>query len=252
MRYSKAVRCTPLALAVLAALAYLGLSLLNLLYSPPAADANTAPSGTYNLYEIDGDDIWNWDFLSKENASWTTVDWPIRFVFGKNAKIREVKHRIDGQGQDPSISPELNVSGGDMYAWVDDGDEQTGSSWDKDEGKKEGNSCALDNHMRFYAQSGEDRNYNATWEYYIVATLHVDYHKRGLLSPDCDPYFFSWELDEDWWVDRIEDNLTGSPYNWTVDDDDIYWNAGITGVQDIGGGNHSYNSDDYGPYVEVP
>ena len=41
MRYSKAVRCTPLALAVLAALAYLGLSLLNLLYSPPAADANT-------------------------------------------------------------------------------------------------------------------------------------------------------------------------------------------------------------------
>ena len=31
MRYSKAVRCTPLALAVLAALAYLGLSLLNLL-----------------------------------------------------------------------------------------------------------------------------------------------------------------------------------------------------------------------------
>ena len=93
MRYSKAVRCTPLALAVLAALAYLGLSLLNLLYSPPAADANAAPSGTYNLYEIDGDDIWNWDFLSKENASSTTVDWPIRFVFGKNAQIREVKHR---------------------------------------------------------------------------------------------------------------------------------------------------------------
>ena len=154
MRYSKSVRCTPLALAVLSS---------------------------------------------------TTVDWPIRFVFGKNAQIREVKHRIDGQEEDPSISPELNVSGGDMYAWVDDGTQQTGSSWDKGEGKKEGNSCALDNHMRFYAQSGEDRNYNATWEYYIVATLHVDYHKRGLLSTGCDPYFWIWESDEDWWVDRIEE-----------------------------------------------
>ena len=49
MRYSKIIHYAPLALAVLAALAYLGLYLLNLVYSPPGAGANTAPSGTYHL-----------------------------------------------------------------------------------------------------------------------------------------------------------------------------------------------------------
>ncbi len=231
MRYSKIIHYAPLALAVLAALAYLGLYLLNLVYSPPGAGANTAPSGTYHLKQIGGDEIWNWDFDSTSTGD-DNVDWPMRFVFGDNATINEVKHRIDGLEGDPSISPGLDVSGGPKKAWVDDGSEQTGSEWDSDEGKKEGNSCELDNHMRFYAQSGEDRNYNSTWEYYVVATLHNDYHRRRPWH-NCDRYFYSWELDEDWWVDRIEDNLTASPYNWTVDDDDIYWNAGISGTQDI-------------------
>ena len=178
----------------------------------------------------------------------------MRFVFGKNADINEVKHRIDGQEGDPSISPALDVSGSAKKAWVDDGDEQTGSEWDSDEGKKEGNHCDYDNHMRFYAQSGEDRNYNSTWEYYIVTTLHADKEERSWWpwSEECDPEYWSWEMDENWWVDRIEYNLTASPYNWIVTGDDIYWNAGITGIQDIGGGNHSYSSDDYGPYIEVP
>ena len=175
----------------------------------------------------------------------------MRFVFGGNATINEVKYRIDGQEEDPSISPELNVSGSPKKAWVYDGSEQTGSSWDSDEGKKEGNSCDYDNHMRFYAQSGEDQNYNSTWDYYIVATLHYEYHSRYWWD-SCEPVFWSWELDEDWWVDRIEDNLTASPYNWAVTGDSIYWNAGVSGYPDIGGGNHSYQSDDYGPYVEVP
>ena len=52
MRYSKVIRYAPLALAVAAGLAYLGLYLLNLGYSPPAAGANTAPSGTYSLKEV--------------------------------------------------------------------------------------------------------------------------------------------------------------------------------------------------------
>ena len=237
MRYSKVIHYAPLALAVGAALAYLALYLLNVLYSPPGVGANTAPSGTYNLYEIGDDEIWNWDFESTSTGD-DNVDWSMRFVFGDNATINEVKHRIDGQAGDPSISPELDVSGSAKKAWVDDGDEQTGSEWDSDEGKKEGNHCDYGNHMRFYAQSGEDRNYNSTWEYYIVATLHVDKEERSRWpwSENCDPLYWSWELDEDWWVDRIEDSLTGSPYNWTVDDDDIYWNAGITGIRTLEGG----------------
>ena len=35
----------------------------------------------------------------------------MRFVFGDNATINKVKHRIDGQEEDPSISPALDVSG---------------------------------------------------------------------------------------------------------------------------------------------
>ncbi len=58
MRYSKIIHYAPLALAVLAALAYLGLYLLNLVYSPPGAGANTAPSGTYHLKQMR-----NWTLL---------------------------------------------------------------------------------------------------------------------------------------------------------------------------------------------
>ena len=175
------------------------------------------------------------------------MDWSMRFVFGDNAEIDKVKDHLDGEGNDPSISPELDDSGSSKDAWVYDGINQTDDYWDSDGGIKEGNNCDYDRHMRFYAQSGEDRNYNSTWEYYIVASLHYEDH-----GWNCEDKFWSWELDEDWWIDRIEDNLTGSPYNWTIDEEDIYWNAGISGIQDIGGGNHSYSSDDYGPYVEVP
>ena len=175
------------------------------------------------------------------------MDWALRFVFGENAEIDKVKDRIDGEGGDPTISPALDSSGSGKKAWVDDGTQQTGSSWDSDAGIKEGNNCGYDDHMRFYAQSGEDRNYNVQWEYYIVASVHHEDHGWG-----CPDYFWSWELDEDWWVSRINSYLTADPYNWTVTDNDIYWNAGVSSIQDIGGGNHSYGSDDHGPYVEVP
>ena len=46
MRYSKVLRYSPLVLVVGAALVYLGLFVLNLVYNPLAAGANTAPTGT--------------------------------------------------------------------------------------------------------------------------------------------------------------------------------------------------------------
>ena len=72
--------------------------------------------------------------------------------------------------------------------------------------------------MRFYAQSGEDRNYQLDLGVlYLWRTLHADKEERSRWpwSGDCDALYWSWELVEDWWVDRIEDNLTGSPYHWT-------------------------------------
>ena len=95
MRYSKVLRYSPLVLVVGAALVYLGLFVLNLVYNPLAAGANTAPTGTYNFYEIGGDDIWNWDFLS-ESAEDDNVDWSMRFVFGDNAEIDKVKDHLAG------------------------------------------------------------------------------------------------------------------------------------------------------------
>ena len=241
-------RIAALSFMVIAALGYLGLSGINLFLNPAPAKANTAPSSAYERISMGHSDyIWNWDYKDDE-LDRTQVDWGMRFVFEDNADVNYVKDRLDGRYHDPSISPNLNnVLAGWKYAHIDDGPEHVGSYWDSDKGLKNSPGCNWNfGHMRFYANS--DTNYNPTLGYYVVASLHRDHEALY-----CDNQFTSLESDEDVWVDRIEDNLgPDTDYNWVVSDYGTYWRNRVMPEDDIGGGNHAYESDGWGVNVEVP
>ena len=99
--------------------------------------------------------------------------------------------------------------------------------------------------MRLYAK--DDRNYNDTLGYYIVASIHQDY--EGLA---CDDEFESYESDEDWWIDRTEDNLgTDTDYDWEVTDNATSWRNNVTGAPKIGPA-HCYQSDGWGAEIFIP
>ena len=70
-------------------------------------------------------------------------------------------------------------------------------------------------HMRVYARTETDKNYSAGWGFYVVASTHIDMETE--FEDDCDRNYKSEEIHEDEWVDRIEDHLSDSPYNWDVD-----------------------------------
>ena len=243
-------RIIGLSLLAAIALGYLGLSGANLVLNPNAANANTAPPGTLqNKLMGSTDYVWNWDYGSKtDETDRYRVDWAMRFVFKENADIDYVKDRLDGRWHDPSISPNLNnVLAHHKFAYVDDGHDHQGSYWDEDKGLKNHTGCFWNfGHMRFYANG--DSNYNPTLGYYVVATLHRDHE-----ALHCDNQFSSLESHEDTWIDRIEDNLgPDTDYDWTVTENATSWQNGISGTRDIGGGNHTYQSDGWGHEVTVP
>ena len=81
--------------------------------------------------------------------------------------------------------------------------------------------------MRVYAHGSGNRNFVPTLGFYVLATSHVD--KEGNVVEDtdesdvnedgeCIKMFLSVEDDEDAWLDRIRDHLTGDPWNWSIDE----------------------------------
>ena len=69
--------------------------------------------------------------------------------------------------------------------------------------------------MRVYARRRPDKNYNTTLGYYVIASNHGD--RELAPGSTCRKRYWGYESHEEWWVDRIEDHLDGSPYNWEVD-----------------------------------
>lgn len=242
-----------LALVAIAA-AYLLVSLTNLVSGALTARAATAPSGSFGTITIGGTDtIYNWDFNSSSVSS-DNVDWGLRFIFWDNAEVDYVKDRLDGEGNDPWIYPQLNsLYKGSKYAYVDDGPEEGPYSnfIDADRGIRDWPGC-VDNwgHMRVYARTETDRNYSPGWGYYVVASSHVD---KELASEDtCDRSFKSEETHEDKWVDRIEDHLSDSPYNWDVDGYKDFGNASsLVNTAATDEPPQWYQSDGYGRTVQV-
>ena len=102
--------------------------------------------------------------------------------------------------------------------------------------------------MRFYAQSGEDANFNLNYGYYVVASLHADYE-----GWPCTNAYESLEFDENLWLARVG-NLTSSPYFWIISDSEFNWHNGVDGTKYIGSGGsgfHRYESNGQGPIIWV-
>ena len=236
---------------VAAAFGYLGLTATSLVVNPHQVSANEAPSGTFvRKFMGHTDYVWNWDLIETGDDVANMddkVDWRMRFVFKNNAEVDRVKHRLDGVGLDPRINPSLPAKwGATQYAHIDDGHEHSGSYWDGDAGIKNGALCRWNyGHMRLYAI--EDQNYNPTLGYYVVASIHQDYEGFS-----CDNEFESFESDEDWWIDRIEDNLgEDTDYDWEVTDNATSWRNNVIGKAPIGDV-HTYESDGWGAEVFIP
>lgn len=245
-----------LSLVVGLAAAYLAFGAGQLLKGTQLAHANTIPSGVgYGTYSVSSDTIYTWDFDSA-SASSSNVDWAVRFIFKSNGEIDYVKDRLDGVASDPSISPQLDANGGTKHGYVDDGPEKQwyDSNYDADSGIKEGLSCNTGwdwGHMRLYARSTSDRNYNIVWGYYVIGTNHQDYE-----SGDCDEEYRSYETQEEAWEDRFD--VLVSSHSWSYASDyqylgNSYCNGGcgIGYYVDIGGGNNDFSSDGYGTSVWV-
>ena len=244
-----------LAFLVVAALLYLAVSIVSLFASTSGLSANTAPEDSYGALYIgeNGDYFYNWDFLDNSTST-SSVDWGMRFIFaGSAVDVDYIKDRLDGDDEDPTISPELERWGSWKSSYMDDGPEQSGSNWDSDRGIKDNPGCVWNfGHMRIYAQSGEDHNYDVWIGNYVIASNHVDQENK--YSPwDCDELYRSRETDEQAWRDRITNSLSSAPYNWAIEQSINLYNRSGPNAEtvDIGGGTHEYQSDGLGTLISV-
>lgn len=243
-----------LLLLVLAAAAYLLFAAIILGLDGRTTSASTVPQNKHHFVWMPGGDdyVFNWDYRSRSNVR-TNVDWGMRFIYKENATIDKVKDKLDGKDNNPSITPKLDARfGRPMHARIEDDDYQH-RDWDSDQGKKNNNHCGWNwGHSRFYSTGPSHYNQDDSLGHYIVATIHADLEKGGNL--ECEERFRSYESDERKWVDRIEDNLRGSPYNWSISGSFNWKNAMPT--TDISGHGideeHSYQSNGYGRIVRVP
>ena len=252
MLNSELTRCSLLFVAVVAAGVYLAIAVSGLVFGAPGAyAANEAPSGTFGEISFAGNDsVYNWDFRTSGGAVSNNVDWGMRFIFADDADVEYVRDRLDGDGNDPSITPELGGVGSNMKARLKDGSYWL---WNFDGGMKNYPGCVLNyGHMRIYARSN-DSMWNNDLGYYVVATLHRD--KETVKPWGCSKLYVGYESSENWWVSRIQSSdLTESPYNWTIDSTELNWEnaADYTDISAPGSDvPHWYQSDGYGPIVRV-
>ena len=234
--------------------------LLASLASVSEVGANTAPAGSYALVLLgnNGDYTYNWDFNDDyETRRSDRVYWGMRFIFaGSVVDVDCIKDRIDGKGNDPSITPELSGGRSAKYSFMGDGPEQTGSNWDKDNSIKKYRLCDWNSgHMRIYAHSNEDHNYDASLGNYVIASVHADLEYRlwDWYPFICDKKFRSREIEEQAWRDRITDSLISAPYNWTIGQSINWGNPSGPAAEeiDIGGAKHRYQSDGIGTLISV-
>lgn len=203
--------------ATVGALALMTLSVAHIVRPSRQAEAWTTQNFSWVFAPNSLDRFMNYDGGNPGYS--TNVDWPVRYLWKGNAEIDKVKDRIDGCGGDPTLFDQRCSSGGPISLhMVVTG---PGDFYDSDNGKKAGNSCSWDQHMRLYADPGQDRNYNQTWGFYIVSTSHRDYEWLGT----------SW---------FCSNTYTSTEGNTTYpDESEYYWNTRIIYI-------NTFVSDDYG------
>ncbi|NIQ82617.1 MAG: hypothetical protein GTN93_31975 [Anaerolineae bacterium] len=209
--------------AAIAAGVFVGVVMGNEMHS--SADAATTSHLT--LLSVREDRFWNYDFNSKTVSS-TNVDWPLGVLYWNNAEVDKVK------GIYGSWFP---YGGGAKYLRLKDG---TSYVWDQDGGRKN-NPCPIwqqsARHIRIYADS-DDRLYNVSWGYYVLASSHKD-----------------WQ--ECW---------AGSQFGWSEESEGIFvafaQSRGYAAAHDWGNffnyeaprweGNHYWDNNGYASAVNVP
>ncbi|OAI40453.1 hypothetical protein AYO38_01145 [bacterium SCGC AG-212-C10] len=224
------------AIGLLAAV-YASLALAGAIVTPNHTFAWTATTGSFGTVSAGSSDQWyNYDFTSQSAAA-ANVDWPVRFMFDSNAEVDKVKDTFDGCGNDPPIFPCLDGNGGPMNFR---GQENGSWYWDQDSGKKLDDECNLDQHIRVYALSSADRNYDPNLGYYVLGTVHKDYEGSG-----CDDSYYSAEGEQGWWDSRFA-GISG----WTNHANTSYWSNYES--QRWADTNHWIQSDGYTTYTDVP
>ena len=129
------------------------------------------------------DQMWSWDFCERnftltQPAVAEKSDWPIAFVFENDSSVQRAKQYYAGRKW---------ASG--MWTYVADrepnvqGHIAASIPWDHDEGAYRGHAILGDKiHYRVYGGNpqygGDDKMYNLSWGFYVVATAHIDHNER--------------------------------------------------------------------------
>lgn len=138
-----------------------------------------ATSNNHYILVIEEDMFYNWDYSVKDrNPEASDADWPLTILFWGYAEVDKVKNNYFGLWSILALS---------RYAYLDDG---YGWAWDSDRGRKahyefdpplditcEDVVVHVEDvfvHIKFYANSSTDYNYNDAWGYYVLASTHLD------------------------------------------------------------------------------
>jgi hypothetical protein len=178
---------------------------------------HSAASLTYMWYAEDR--FYNWDF---ENTNWPVtadqVDWPITMMFYNNAEVDKVKGLLRGVSSYPLIGGTMFAVVGD-FPPVSDGTGGGELQWDGDGGIKSNAPCAFGSmgdayHIRIYADWPDDRFYNISAGFYVLAATHID-HNELPLCPGT--WHGESELAENHFAQRSRDvNLTVYEDWWSL------------------------------------
>ena len=215
--------------ACIAAVLVLGVSTV-----PAPSQASTAANGiTIMLF---GNDRWyNYDFNST-GAQSNNVDWPVTLLFTGNATINKTKSKMDSWTTYDSGSPEskhLKLSDNVDSAW----------GWDADGGKKT-IACpgpgSQARHYRVYSTSngGQERLYNGTLGYYVVATTHSDFNE----CPPIGKYHADSEAVEMNIANQTDDNTAVNRDRWGLHNTEP-WRVE---------GNHRWDNNGWATTINIP
>jgi hypothetical protein len=103
-----------------------------------------------------------------------------------------------------------------------------------------GVSCELDQHIRVYAESSADRDYDPSFGYYVFGSVHKDDEGVG-----CDDLYYSAEGEQGWWDSRLS-GISG----WSNSAGTSYWYNYESARW--GDGSHWIQSYGYTSYTDVP
>jgi hypothetical protein len=136
----------------------------------PSAVSGATASHFVSLHVRD-DHFYNYDVTCPDASCFdgTHVDWGVDLLFWHNANVHDIRENFK------YFFPH---GGSTMYYKMNNG-----GSWkvDTDNGSKI-DKCPVNDsttHFRMYAPPNSDHSYNINWQYYVVATAHIDNDECG-------------------------------------------------------------------------